>query len=55
MHVFNEEDTIHIFYKTVRELTELKKHDNVIVFINDGRKDATESIFKALAVADKLV
>lgn len=53
--VFNEEDAIPIFYKTVRELTELKKHDIEIVFINDGSKDATESIINALAVADKLV
>ncbi|EOG8149115.1 glycosyltransferase family 2 protein [Citrobacter werkmanii] len=53
--VFNEEDTIPIFYNTVRGQEELKKYDVEIVFINDGSKDATESIINALAVSDKLV
>ncbi|EAN2424626.1 glycosyltransferase, partial [Salmonella enterica] len=42
--VFNEEATIPIFYKTVREFEELKPYEVEIVFINDGSKDATESI-----------
>ncbi|GJA00456.1 bactoprenol glucosyl transferase [Enterobacter cloacae] len=53
--VFNEEDAIPIFYKTVREFEELRNHEVEIVFINDGSKDATESIITALAVADPLV
>ena len=53
--VFNEEDAIPIFYKNVREFEELKKHDVEIVFINDGSKDATESMINALAISDKLV
>ncbi|MBD2795661.1 glycosyltransferase family 2 protein [Xenorhabdus sp. 18] len=53
--VLNEEDTIPIFYKTVRELEELKKYEVEIVFINDGSKDTTESIIDALAVSDSLV
>lgn len=53
--VFNEEEAIPIFYKTVREFEALKEHDIEIVFINDGSKDSTESIINALAVADKLV
>lgn len=53
--VFNEEDTIPIFYNTVRGHEELKKYDVEIVFINDGSKDAIESIINALAVSDKLV
>lgn len=53
--VFNEEDTIPIFYKAVREYEPLKEYDVEIVFINDGSKDATESIINALAVADPLV
>lgn len=53
--VFNEEDTIPIFYKTVREFDELKEHDVEIVFINDGSKDSTEAIINALAVADEKV
>ncbi len=53
--VFNEEDTIPIFYKKVREYEALKQHEIEIVFINDGSQDATESIINALAVADSLV
>ncbi|MFS9379804.1 glycosyltransferase family 2 protein [Citrobacter sp. ANG330] len=53
--VFNEEETIGLFYKTVREYDALKAHDIEIVFINDGSTDATESIINALAVADPLV
>lgn len=53
--VFNEEATIPIFYKTVREYEGLQQHEVEIVFINDGSKDATESIINALAVSDPLV
>ncbi|ELY2498441.1 glycosyltransferase family 2 protein [Cronobacter muytjensii] len=53
--VFNEEDTIPIFYKTAREYEPLKSFEVEIVFINDGSKDATESIINALAVSDPLV
>lgn len=53
--VFNEEDTIPIFYKTVRQFDELKHYEVEIVFINDGSVDATESIITALAVSDPLV
>lgn len=53
--VFNEEEAIPIFYKTVRENEELKKHEVEIIFINDGSKDSTESIIDALAIADSLV
>ena len=53
--VFNEEATIPIFYKTVREFEGLKEYDIEIVFINDGSSDSTESIINALAVSDKLV
>lgn len=53
--VFNEEDAIPIFYKAVREYEGLQQHEVEIVFINDGSKDATESIINALAVADPLV
>ena len=51
--VFNEEDTIPIFYQAVRK--ELTEHEVEIVFINDGSKDGTESIINALAVSDPLV
>ncbi|HBM8993518.1 TPA: glycosyltransferase family 2 protein [Citrobacter freundii] len=53
--VYNEEDTIPIFYQTVREFKELKEYEIEIVFINDGSKDATESIIDALSIADPLV
>ncbi|MEL8622735.1 glycosyltransferase family 2 protein [Escherichia coli] len=53
--VFNEEATIPIFYKTVRDFEGLKEHEVEIVFINDGSSDSTESIINALAVSDKLV
>ncbi|HFW7504864.1 TPA: glycosyltransferase family 2 protein [Shigella flexneri] len=53
--VFNEEEAIPVFYKTVREFQELKPYEVEIVFINDGSKDATESIINALAVSDSLV
>ncbi len=53
--VFNEEEAIPIFYKTVRENEELKKHEVEIIFINDGSKDSTKSIINALAIADSQV
>ncbi|EHE6278826.1 glycosyltransferase family 2 protein, partial [Salmonella enterica] len=51
----NEEATIPIFYKTVREFEDLKPYDVEIVFINDGSKDSTEELINALAVSDPLV
>ncbi|POU03393.1 glycosyltransferase [Escherichia sp. ESNIH1] len=53
--VFNEEDTIPIFYNTVREYEGLREHEVEIVFINDGSKDATESIINALSLTDPRV
>ena len=53
--VFNEEDTIPIFYKTVREFEGLKDYDVEMVFINDGSKDSTEAIINALALSDNKV
>ena len=51
--VFNEEDAIPIFYKTVRE--GLAPYIVEIVFINDGSKDGTESIINSLSSTDPLV
>lgn len=51
--VFNEEDAIPIFYRTVKE--KLTKYDIEIVFINDGSKDATEQIIQSIADADPAV
>ncbi|WP_395303165.1 glycosyltransferase family 2 protein [Pectobacterium polonicum] len=53
--VFNEEDTIPIFYKTVREFEELKKYDVEMIFVNDGSKDSTEYIIDTLSLSDPLV
>ncbi|MBW2957488.1 glycosyltransferase family 2 protein [Hafnia paralvei] len=53
--VFNEEDTIPIFYKAVREYDLLKEYEVEIVFINDGSKDSTENIINALSISDNLV
>lgn len=53
--VFNEEDTIPIFYKAVREYEPLQEYEVEIVFINDGSKDSTENIINALSISDKLV
>lgn len=53
--VFNEEEAIPIFYQTVRACEELRQHDIEIIFINDGSKDATETIIKTLALTDPLV
>lgn len=53
--VLNEQEAIPIFYHTVREYKELASYQIEIIFVNDGSKDATESIIKALAIKDPLV
>ena len=53
--VFNEEEAIPIFYKTVRSFDALKPYTVELVFINDGSKDATETIINTLALSDPLV
>lgn len=53
--VFNEEEAIPIFYENVRKFEGLKQYEVEIVFINDGSKDATESIINAIAISDPLV
>ena len=53
--VFNEEEAIPIFYKTVRGFDSLKPYTVELVFINDGSKDATETIINTLALSDPLV
>ncbi|MBO1929036.1 glycosyltransferase family 2 protein [Providencia rettgeri] len=53
--VYNEEEAIPIFYKSVREHPILNQYDIEIVFINDGSKDSTGNIINALAIADPLV
>ncbi|WP_413508296.1 glycosyltransferase family 2 protein [Serratia proteamaculans] len=53
--VFNEEDAIPIFYKSVRDFIELKKYEVEIVFINDGSTDNTQRIIDELDKSDELV
>lgn len=53
--VFNEEDAIPIFYKTVRNFEKLRDYDVEIIFINDGSKDATERLIYTLGAKDPLV
>lgn len=53
--VFNEEDTIPIFYQKVRNYQELQTYDVEIVFINDGSSDKTEEIITVLSEQDALV
>ncbi|AAU37271.1 glycosyltransferase family 2 protein [[Mannheimia] succiniciproducens] len=53
--VFNEEDTIPLFYQKVRNYEELQAYDVEIVFINDGSSDKTEEIITALSAQDPLV
>lgn len=53
--VFNEEDTIPLFYKAVREYEPLREYSVEIVFINDGSKDSTDNIINALSISDDLV
>lgn len=53
--VFNEEETINIFYRTVRKELILPDCVVEIVFINDGSRDKTESIINGLAQDNELV
>lgn len=53
--VFNEEESIPIFYKEVRDYPQFVDYDVEIVFVNDGSKDATESIITKLEQHDSLI
>lgn len=51
--VFNEEDAIPIFYRTVKE--KLSSYNLEIIFINDGSTDSTEQIIKSIQNNDESV
>lgn len=53
--VFNEEDTILLFYEKVRNYDQLYSYEVEIVFINDGSADKTEEIITSLSEKDPLV
>jgi len=53
--VFNEEDTIALFYRAVRDHEALHGHDIEIVFVNDGSHDRTAELIGALALSDPRV
>ncbi len=45
---YNEEEVIYEFYKEVRRVFENKVEDYELVFVNDGSKDKTADILKAI-------
>ncbi|MEJ5115577.1 glycosyltransferase family 2 protein [Erwinia billingiae] len=53
--VFNEEDSISIFYNTVKEFKPIHKYEVEIIFINDGSIDNTQNIAYSLSIADPMV
>lgn len=53
--VLNEEETVPIFYTTVRHFEPFNVHDVEIIFVNDGSSDQTESLIKSLILQDELV
>lgn len=53
--VYNEEDAIPLFYKSVRNFEPLSKYNIEIVFINDGSKDRTLQLASALTDTDPFV
>lgn len=53
--VFNEQDTIQLFYRAVKNNHALSDYEIEIVFVNDGSRDLTEKILDDLAQKDKNV
>ncbi|MBC3364002.1 glycosyltransferase family 2 protein [Pseudomonas sp. SWRI154] len=53
--VFNEEQTLELFYKSVRQHPALAGYSVEIVFINDGSADQTGFLARDIALADNLV
>ena len=50
--VFNEEETIPLFYEAVRQSEALAEYTIEIIFINDGSRDATGAVAQRLAAQD---
>ncbi|EPJ96526.1 MULTISPECIES: glycosyltransferase family 2 protein [Pseudomonas] len=53
--VFNEEQTLELFYKSVRQHPALVDYSVEIVFINDGSADQTGFLARDIALVDNLV
>jgi len=53
--VFNEEESIPVFYRAVRGFLPLKEYDVEIIFINDGSRDSTKTVIADIASSDPLV
>lgn len=53
--IYNEQETIEIFYHRIRSAVFLTPYTIEIVFINDGSCDQTEKIIKELAKKDNLI
>ncbi len=53
--VFDEEQTILLFYETVRKYSPLADYAVEIVFVDDGSRDRTSTIMEGLALKDPLV
>ena len=52
---FNEEETVGAFYDAVVPVMEQTKEKYELIFVNDGSRDKTEEILKAIAEKDKRV
>ena len=53
--VYNEEQAVGVFYRSVRQEAALREHTVEIVFINDGSSDRTAEYAQALALTDSRV
>lgn len=53
--VYNEEESIPLFYQEVRGFHAFADHEVEIVFINDGSTDSTEAVIRLFANHDNLI
>ncbi|WP_434648796.1 glycosyltransferase family 2 protein [Pseudomonas sp. D1-2] len=53
--VFNEEQTLGLFYNSVRQHPALAGYSVEIIFINDGSADQTDALARDIALVDNLV
>ncbi len=53
--VFNEEETIEVFYNAIIPVMEGVNESFEVIFVNDGSKDGTEEIISNIAAKDKRI